>query len=100
MAARPIDIPRFGASRAWRTDSSNSCLDIRADTNWLSALKYSGAFGPNATLSCPWIVDVDESDIADGAVGKYDICPRWQLSYTETPSATSFTSSMTAWIVL
>lgn len=27
------DIPKFGASSAWRTESSNSCLDIRADTN-------------------------------------------------------------------
>jgi len=60
-----MDTPKFGASSAWRTESSNSCLDIRADTNWLRVLKYPDALGPNATLSWPLIVDVDESDMAE-----------------------------------
>jgi len=44
-----LHVPRWGTSSAWRTTSSNSVLDILADTNWLSASKYSFAFAPSAT---------------------------------------------------
>ena len=63
VVGSPLHIPRWGASSAWRTTSSNSVLDIFAETNWSSASKYDFAFAPRATLSCPLMVDVDESDM-------------------------------------
>ena len=59
VVGSPLHIPRWGASSAWRTTSSNSGLDIFAETNWSSASKYAFAFAPRATLSCPLMVDVE-----------------------------------------